>query len=211
MKKLKFILTIVACYLGIVAFGLIAPASATDLNPKVLKLAEHAYNTAQSQGIKDPKHLLTVVDYSLPSNKPRLWVLDMAHHHKVLYHTLVAHGQGSGSLMAKHFSNNSHTHASSLGLYLTEGAYTGHLGYALRLKGLEKGFNNNAERRSIVMHGAWYVSKTFARHYGRLGRSWGCLALNKKVSTPLIKTIKDGTLIFAYYPDANWLRHSTFL
>jgi hypothetical protein len=153
---------------------------------------------------------LTIIDYSKPSTTERLWVFDLATA-GLLYHELVAHGQGSGDNVATRFSNDPDSHSSSLGLFLAEEAYVGKNGYSLRLNGLEPGVNDRARERAIVIHGASYVSDRFARELGRLGRSWGCPALPAPVAREVIDRMKDGGLIFAYYPDRDWLRTSKYL
>jgi len=183
--------------------------AARGLERKVLHLALEADRNARKQG-RGKKNILTIIDYSLPSTKKRLWVIDLAQG-KVLFHELVAHGKGSGNNRARNFSNQPDSLASSLGLYETIGTYNGKHGYSLKLKGLEKGFNDKAEDRAIVFHGAWYASRAFADKYGRLGRSWGCPALDKRVVRKVIDTIKNGSLVFIYYPDRNWLSGSRFL
>lgn len=179
------------------------------LNPHVLSLALEAYGKLRKEGY-DQQRVLTIVDYSKPSTQPRMWVIDVKSL-KVAFQTLVAHGMNSGGDYATAFSNAHHTHESSIGVYLTAKTYVGHDGYSLRLDGLEPGFNSNALSRDIVVHPANYVSQTFADEHGRLGRSWGCFALNPKVSSQLINNIKGGTVIFAYYPDKQWLEHSQFI
>lgn len=153
---------------------------------------------------------LTVIDYRLPSNRPRLWVLDLATG-KVLFEELVAHGRGSGEARAVRFSNVAESKRSSLGLFRTMESYDGDNGYSLRLEGLEPGFNDQAYSRAIVMHGADYVSSAFIKTVGRLGRSHGCPAVRREIAQPLIDTIKDGQYLFAYYPDAAWLAGSAYL
>jgi L,D-transpeptidase-like protein len=180
-------------------------SKADGLSPKVLAMALDTVAAARARGLAGRADLLTVIDYSLPSTTPRLWVLDLAHG-KVLFHELVAHGRGSGDVYATQFSNLPDSLQSSLGLYLTAGTYEGHNGYSLRLRGLDKGFNDRAEQRSVVMHGAWYVSAEHARDYGRLGRSWGCPALSEAMARPVIDTIKNGSFLFAYGGDPAWLR-----
>lgn len=153
---------------------------------------------------------LTVIDYRLPSSQPRLWVLDLVTG-QLLFEELVAHGRGSGEARAVRFSNIENSHRSSLGLFRTLDSYDGDNGYSLRLEGLEPGFNDRAWSRSIVMHGADYVSSAFIRTAGRLGRSHGCPAVRREVAKPLINAIKDGQYLFAYYPDAAWLAKSAYL
>jgi L,D-transpeptidase-like protein len=159
--------------------------------------------------IADPS-TLTVIDYSQPSTKKRLWVVDL-HTHELLFEELVAHGQGSGSNMATLFSNEAETHQSSIGLFETKNTYIGKNGYSLRLEGLEHGFNDHAMERAIVLHGAPYVSEAIAQTQGRLGRSWGCPALRETVAHELIDRVKETGLVFAYYPDPKWLGTSQFL
>ncbi len=179
------------------------------INSKVLQLAITAYNNARAEGIGN-KDLLTIVDYSLPSTAKRLWVIDMRNN-KIVHNTHVAHGIGSGENYAKRFSNQHGSKMSSLGLFLTGDIYTGNYGDSLNLHGLEDKFNSNALARRIVVHSAHYVDEWIIKKSGRLGRSFGCLALNKNVAYKIMHTIKDGSLIFCYYPDKNWLDGSKLL
>ncbi|HSX19537.1 MAG TPA: murein L,D-transpeptidase catalytic domain family protein [Gammaproteobacteria bacterium] len=179
------------------------------LKPEVLTLATNAYNNAKSLGIGN-KDVLTIVDYSLPSTARRLWVIDM-NTQQVLFNTHVAHGSGSGSNFATKFSNQHGSRMSSLGLFLTAATYDGNYGRSLNLIGLEDNFNSNAEARRIVFHKAHYVSESIIKQIGRLGRSFGCLALNHKVADQVMHAIKEGSLVFCYYPDAKWLAESKFL
>ncbi len=184
-------------------------AAAPDLDRQVLELALTAVHCADETG-HDGHHVLTVIDYSLPSTVPRLWVFDLESR-VLLFHELVAHGKNTGANLATEFSNTRGSKQSSLGLFLTAGTYHGKNGYSLKLHGLEEGVNNLALERTIVLHGAWYVSEEFADRQGRLGRSWGCPAVSKGVAKALIDTIKDGTYLFIYYPDEDWLETSAFL
>jgi hypothetical protein len=182
-----------------------------QLNPEVLSLALKAYASAKEQGVNISRPIITIIDYSLPSKAKRMWVLDLAQK-RVLFNSLVAHGKYSGDdFYASNFSNASGSLASSLGLFLTGETYDGHNGYTLKIKGLEAGFNDRAESRTIVMHGAWYVTEEIARERGMVGRSWGCPAVEPKKAVPIINTIKDGTLLFAYYPESKWLKKSKYL
>jgi hypothetical protein len=181
----------------------------SGLSPRVFSMALDAMASARARGINGRDDLLTIIDYSLPSTQPRLWVLDLENG-KVLYHELVAHGSGSGDNYATRFSNNNDSHQTSLGLFVTGGTYEGGNGYSLRLRGLDKGFNDRAEERHIVMHGAWYVSSQHARAQGRLGRSWGCPALSQESARPVIDTIKGGSFIFSYTTaDPSWMQAAT--
>jgi hypothetical protein len=192
------------------AFVLPALIKADTIDPKVLKLALQAATCATQQGVVERPRTLTVIDYSRPSTKPRLWVVDLTTG-DVLFEELVAHGQGSGDNLATKFSDTPDSHQSSLGLFVTEETYTGKHGYSLRLAGLEDGVNSRARERAIVVHGAPYVSPGTVSTLGRLGRSWGCPALADAVARRVIDTIKDGSLIFSYYPDQEWLSGSKFL
>ena len=180
-------------------------SQASNLDQNVLKLSLKAYQKARAKGL-DRRGVLTIVDYSKPSNEKRLWVIDVRHA-KVLFNTWVAHGKNSGSILATSFSNQASSLKSSLGVYVTESTYSGKHGYSLRVQGLERGINDHAYDRAVVVHGANYVSTN-----GRAaGRSWGCFAVNPGVVKPLIDAIKNQTLMIAYYPDKNWLKHSTYL
>lgn len=147
---------------------------------------------------------LTLIDYSLSSLQPRLWVFDLTTQ-KLLFEEHVAHGQGSGENYAKAFSNQDGSHQTSLGLFLTAGTYQGANGYSLRLQGLDPGINDRAMDRAIVIHGAPYVDPVAAKARGRLGRSWGCPALRTAVAANVIDSIKNGNFVFSYYPDKTLL------
>ena len=153
---------------------------------------------------------LTVIDYSLASTQRRLWVLDLDQG-SVLFHERVAHGKNTGGNWAKHFSNKEGSLQSSLGVYRTGRTYKGKHGYSLRLDGLEDGINDNARERAIVMHGASYNSQKFIDQYGRIGRSWGCPALDEAIADDVIDAIAGGTLIVAHYPDEGWKTDSAYL
>jgi len=180
-----------------------------NLTPNILKLAISAFEHAREEGLVDKK-IVTIIDYSKPSTEKRLWVVDLENK-KVLFNTLVAHGRNSGLDVARKFSNEYQSLASSLGVFLTGHTYLGHNGYSLVMEGLEEGINDKAQARHIVFHPAHYVSEDFIERTGRIGRSWGCPALSPQIAPQLINTIKDGTLVFAYYPDKNWLKSSNFL
>lgn len=182
---------------------------APELDKKVLTYALTAYINASRQGdVKKP--VLTVIDYSLPSSKQRMWIFDVSKE-RLLYNTYVAHGQNSGLTVPNHFSNQNSSKATSLGTFVTKDTYMGSKGISLNLKGLEKGFNDNAYNRRVVMHGAWYVEPSFIHQSGRAGRSWGCPSIAKSLAKPVINTIKGGSVIFAYFPDKNYFSHSRFV
>jgi len=176
----------------------------------VLEMALGAASCAVKSGTVDAPGTLTVIDYSKPSSERRLWVFDLKSK-ELLYEELVAHGQGSGANMATQFSNNDESHQTSLGLFVTRDTYVGKNGYSLRLDGLDRGVNDRARDRAIVMHGAPYVSESFVKANGRLGRSWGCPAISATVAKQVIDRVKGGGLVFAYYPDAGLIKASKYL
>lgn len=182
--------------------------SSTQLPSKeVLELAMEGWEKLEND-LKSP--ILTVIDFSLPSTEKRLWVIDPAKG-LILHHSVVAHGRNSGELLAKTFSNQPESFQSSLGFYKTAETYQGKHGYSLRLDGLEKGFNDQARNRAIVIHGADYAKEEFAKSTGRLGRSLGCPALPPELSAKVIDLIKDGSLLFIYGNDESYLQQSYLL
>jgi hypothetical protein len=182
----------------------------SGINLQVLDLALTAVSCGVASGDLDAPPTLTLIDYSLPSTTPRLWVFD-THTGKILFNELVAHGRNTGDNMAVRFSDAMESRESSIGLFRTADTYVGHNGYSLRLDGLEPGFNAHARERAIVMHGAPYVNADVAKANGRLGRSWGCPALREAVARNVIDTVRGGGVIFSYYPDTTWLKTSRFL
>lgn len=185
-------------------------AQATSLEPMVLRLALEAVYCATFEGLLSKPGVLTLIDYSVPSTEPRLWVFDLAER-RLLFEELVAHGKNTGIDRATHFSNEPGSLQTSLGLFVTADPYVGRHGYSLRLRGLEPGINDRAFERALVVHGASYVSDATAKSLGRLGRSWGCPAVREEIAQPLIDTIKGGSAVFSYYPDGGWLNGSHFL
>lgn len=180
------------------------------LDSGILALALQSAASAVERGLAALPSTLTVIDYSRPSTQPRMWVFDV-HTHALLFHELVSHGRGSGKTMATSFSNAASSNMTSLGLFRTAEPYVGHNGYSLRLDGLEKGMNDHARDRAIVIHGAPYVNAATAKANGYLGRSLGCPAVRPQIAHQLIDTVKGGGLLFAYYPDQVWLRSSQYL
>lgn len=173
------------------------------INPKALDLAKKAWNHEKYLN-PSLKPILTVVDFTKPDYETRFYVIDLTNN-TILYSSLVAHGANSGLQWATSFSNHAESHKSSIGAFLTKDTYYGHNGYSLHLQGLETGFNDNAHMREIVVHGSDYVNPAY------VGHSWGCFALPKGISTNIINTIKDNTLIFAYYPDPTYLHTSRYI
>ncbi|WP_181305376.1 murein L,D-transpeptidase catalytic domain family protein [Rufibacter sp. XAAS-G3-1] len=161
------------------------------------------YNLKEQKKLSASKNLLTVIDFGKHSSEKRLWIVDM-NKKKVLYHSLVAHGMGSGNERAVKFSNVVNSHMSSLGFYVTENTYIGKHGLSLKLNGLDRGFNTKAKERAVVVHGADYVSEAFVKQHGRLGRSHGCPALPKEITSQVVQLIKGGTCLYIDAPSANY-------
>lgn len=179
------------------------------LRPAVINKVLASLTCAQVYHI-DYNPILTIIDYSMPSNQKRMWVFDLVNM-KMLYNTYVSHGITSGTYYTVYFSNRNNSKASSLGVYLTGPAYYGREGLSLRLKGIDKGFNHNAMRRYIVMHGGWYMDEKFIKKYGRPGRSWGCPSVPMHERKAIIDTIKNDTFMVIYYPSDDWFIQSKFL
>lgn len=156
------------------------------------------------------KDILTVIDFTKPSTEKRLFVIDLKLK-KILFISYVAHGRNSGEKYATSFSNREGSFKSSLGFYKTENTYYGKNGYSLVLDGLERGINDKAKERAIVMHGATYADPSTIRSCGRLGRSLGCPALPLAVSKKIIDTIKGGTLLYIHGDDKTYVSRSTFI
>lgn len=153
------------------------------------------------------ENILTIVDFSKPSTEKRLFVIDVEKN-EILYSSLTAHGRNSGENMATQFSNRSGSYQSSLGFYKTAETYYGSKGFSLKLDGLESNINCKARERGIVVHAADYVSETFAKNQGRLGRSQGCPALPRELTQPIIHTIQGGSLFFIYAPNESYQKTS---
>lgn len=168
------------------------------------------YSIKASGKLNPSKELLSICDFSLSANKKRLWIIDMEHL-KLLVNDFVAHGQGTGEEFATDFSNKENSHQSSLGFYVTGITYNGQHGLSLYLHGLDQGYNSAAYERSIVMHGANYVSEDFIAKNQRLGRSWGCPAISSAIAPKVIDLAKDSTCMFIYYPDPAYLSTAYWL
>ncbi|KQR95404.1 hypothetical protein ASG01_06035 [Chryseobacterium sp. Leaf180] len=182
-----------------------------QLNFDVFAKAIQGFDKLKETGkLPSEAHLLTVCDFSLSSNVKRLWVIDLDQK-TVLFNSLVAHGKNTGDEYATNFSNTESSLQSSMGFYITDTTYEGGNGYSLKLLGMDKGFNDAALQRAVVMHGADYVSEEFAAAHKRIGRSWGCPAVPRALAQPIINTIKGKNCLFIYYPDQNYLASSEWL
>jgi len=183
----------------------------TGLERNVFDLAIRGLKKLDSNGKLQNPDIVTIADYSQSSNKKRLYVIDLKNR-KLLFNTYVAHGRNTGEEYAKSFSNVEGSLKSSLGFYVTEHPIMGsHTGFSLLIDGVEKGFNDNAIKRAIIIHGADYASENYIKKNGRLGRSWGCPALPTSLNKLIIERIKGGTCLFVYNPDKKYICKSTLL
>ncbi len=184
-----------------------------DLKGLSLQTFEYAikgFNHLVQTGQLVNDRIISIADFSQPSSKKRLFVIDLEKA-EVVFNTYVAHGVNTGALMAKNFSNEPESLKSSPGFYQTLGTYMGGHGYSLKLEGLERGINDNANRRAIVIHAAAYANEGFIKAQGFLGRSWGCPALPENVCKPIINKIKGGTCLFIYSPDKSYIKRSKII
>lgn len=172
--------------------------------------AMRGYQQLCNQGRLSNKNIISIVDFSQASYKKRLYVIDL-NASKILFHTLVAHGQNTGREFAKQFSNKAESHQSSLGFYVTSGTYMGSNGFSMYLNGMERGINDNAMERAIVMHGADYVSEHMIRSQGYIGRSHGCPAVPLRWNKAIIAKIKNGSCLFVFSKNKAYLSKSKLL
>lgn len=179
------------------------------LSKTTVEYAIKGYQRLVDSGLVNNSQYLTIVDLSQSSRNKRFYILDMENN-QITWNTFVAHGRNSGVDMAKSFSNNLNSNKSSLGFYVTKSTYRGKHGLSLKISGLEEGFNNNAEARGVVVHGASYVNSGRVKSE-YMGRSQGCPALPENEYAKVIDIIKDGSVLFVYNPDSNYLQSSTLL
>lgn len=182
----------------------------SGLSRKAFEYAQKGWEKLQSEGRVGNTSVVTIVDFSQPSSQRRLYVLDMKNY-KVLFNTLVAHGRNSGKEWASLFSNQPSSYKSSPGFYITGETYIGSNGYSLKLQGIERGINDKAFSRAIVMHGAGYVDSSYIESQGYIGRSQGCPAVPAAEAYPIINAIKNGTCLFVYTPDKRYTSRSRLL
>lgn len=180
------------------------------LDQHVFEMAMKGFEKLRNEGRAGYDSVLAIVDFTKPSRQKRLFVIDLKAK-KLAYHTYVSHGKNSGLEYATRFSNKPSSHMSSLGFYVTRKTYQGSNGYSLQLDGCEKGVNDKALSRAIVMHAAAYASEQIANGRGYIGRSFGCPAVPAPLHRPIIDKLKDGNVLFMYYPDQYYLENSTLL
>ncbi|HEY6504824.1 MAG TPA: murein L,D-transpeptidase catalytic domain family protein [Chitinophagaceae bacterium] len=182
----------------------------SGLSRQAFEYAQKGWEKLLSQGRIINESIVAIVDFSQPSSHRRFYVLDMKNY-KVLFNTLVAHGRNSGKEWASSFSNQPSSYKSSPGFFITGETYNGSNGYSLRLQGIERGINDKAQKRAIVMHGADYVDESYIEAQGYIGRSQGCPAVPATEAYPIINTIKEGTCLFVYTPDKRYTSRSALL
>lgn len=179
------------------------------LSKETVEFAVKGYQRLVDSGLVNNQRYLSIVDLSQSSRNKRFYILDMQNN-TLAWNTFVAHGRNSGVDMAKSFSNALNSNKSSLGFYVTQSTYKGKHGLSLRISGLEEGFNDNAEARGVVVHGATYVNAGRANS-DYMGRSQGCPALPENEYAEVIDIIKGGSVLFVYNPDSSYLETSTLL
>lgn len=182
----------------------------SGLSRQAFQNAWIGYYKLKKKGLLKKTSVLTICDFSQSSSNQRMYVIDVRNR-RVLYRTYVAHGINSGEEYANCFSNKMESCKSSLGFYITSGTYTGVNGYSLRIDGVDKGFNDNARKRAIVIHGANYVSMRVVHKYGMMGTTFGCPAIPTEMTTQIIPVVKNGSCFFIYYPSKKYLANSSVL
>ncbi len=180
------------------------------LSRAAFEKAIKGYSYLLATGKIKNENIISIIDFSLSSDKKRLFVIDLQNG-ELLYNTFVAHGKKSGQKLPTIFSNKMESKKSSLGFFVTGETYVGHCGYSMRLQGEEKGINDNAFRRGIVMHSAAYVDENIIEGQGFIGRSFGCTAIPANIYKEIIGTIQNGTCLFIYSPDKFYETHSQII
>lgn len=187
-----------------------AALSVSGLSQEAFLNAWKGYQYLLKRNLISREQYLTICDFSQPSNQKRFYIVDIENH-ELIINTYVAHGRNSGTEYATHFSNKPESLESSLGFYITRNTYTGKHGLSLRIDGVDPGYNTKAMERTIVIHGASYVNASRAGAGIMMGRSWGCPAVPEKESDLIITTIKNGTCLFIYHPQKDYLQGSKIL
>ena len=182
----------------------------SGLNQKAFEYAWRGYHNLLKNGMLKKTDVLTVCDFTQSSSNKRLYVIDVAHK-KLLYNTYVSHGMNSGVEYATSFSNRANSFKSSLGFFVTSKTYFGRNGLSLKVKGLEKGYNDLASKRHIVLHGSDYITPQYLKDNGEMGRSLGCAAMPNVLTPKIIKSIKNGSCLFIYHPTTKYLTRSNVI
>jgi L,D-transpeptidase catalytic domain len=182
----------------------------SGLDQKAFEYAWRGYHNLLKTGQLKKSYVLSICDFTQSSRSKRMYVIDVTHK-KLLYNTYVSHGMNSGVEYATSFSNRADSYKSSLGFFITSKTYTGKNGLSLKVRGIEKGYNDQASKRHIVLHGSNYISPEYLKDNGEMGRSLGCAAIPNSMSPKIIKTIKNGSCLFIYHPTVKYLTHSNVI
>jgi hypothetical protein len=180
------------------------------LSETAFEYAWRGYHNLVKRGSVRKRSVLSIADFSQSSSEKRMYVIDIRHR-RLLYRTYVAHGQNSGAEYAEDFSNEPESFKSSLGFYVTKTTYVGKNGLSLRLDGVDNGYNDQAMKRNIVLHGCAYVGDEYLENFGATGTSLGCPALPQAISAQIIHTVKGGSCLFIYHPTQDYLDHSVVI
>lgn len=180
------------------------------LNKKAFEYAWRGYQYLLNKGKLQNADVISICDFSQSSRRKRLYIIDVAEK-KIIMNTFVAHGRNSGGEYARSFSNRPESHKSSLGFYVTKSTYYGEHGLSLKIDGVDRGFNDRANARNIVVHGSDYVGGGYLKDNKFTGRSYGCPAVPAQLTDDIINTIKNGSCLFIYHPTKNYLTRSRIL
>lgn len=155
------------------------------------------------------RDVLGVIDYRLPANQPRFFLIDLPTGHVAAYR--VAHGRNSDpagtadpyapftplwtSSGAMRASNQVDSNSSSVGAYVAANTYDGRLGPdSVRLHGLDA-TNSCAFWRAVVFHQGRYMTSDPVT--GQVGTSDGCLAVEVDRRPEIAARIANGGFIYA--------------
>ncbi|HMH22703.1 MAG TPA: murein L,D-transpeptidase catalytic domain family protein [Puia sp.] len=180
------------------------------LSQEAFEYAWRGYHNLLKKGLIKRKSVLSICDFSQSSCSKRMYVIDVRHK-KLLYRTYVAHGKNSGDEYASSFSNEPESFKSSLGFYVTKKTYYGRNGLSLRIQGVDTGFNDQASKRNIVLHGSGYVGDQYLQNNGIIGTSLGCPAIPAIMSPRIIRSVRNGSCLFIYHPTEKYLTESTVI
>ncbi len=185
----------IAATLGLMCSSASAGEPIESLVPAALLSNAMAAYQMHEGDVSNPD-FVTIIDYRQHSSDPRFYLIDQRDNTADVF--LVAHGKGSDldhDGYATQFSNTPNSKMTSLGAFVTGEQYYGRHGISLKLHGLETR-NDQAEARYIVIHGAAYVNPARSK----MGRSWGCPALEQEVAKELIPQIKGGSFVYIVGP-----------
>lgn len=141
-----------------------------------------------------------LVDYSIPSGTPRLFVWSYEEG-RVVARTYVMHGPGKGSTDERPiFSNVIGSKCSSLGRFIVTKNHGTKLKRSFKLKGLDMS-NDNAYRRGLMIHRSTWVDLNMWRKYIPLHEKScsGCITVSSKGMDDLEKLIgKEDVLLLLW-------------